>query len=176
MEAFGACVVIAAIAALVFTDPYGGFRAVLHPFGAESPYPWDIETLKEKGYDMTSLLFRDREKLVNILGFATEPSTFDPRNVNLLVSLGKKTWVVDRHGTVRVGKSVARLSKGEFRALREAIRYSIPVLEPESEESTSATVASRSYNAFGVAFSEATHRPKRASPAPLATRRTQRAG
>ena len=70
---------------------------------------------------------------MGILQAAPTPATFDAKDVNLLMRFSQQTWVVDASGTVQGGKKSMRLSKEQFRSLREGIRLAMPRVTTSDE-------------------------------------------
>ena len=110
---------------LLIHGPYPDFQAHYRAFSKESLYPIGVQEIRH-GYDVTSLLYPARGRLVAILRRARAPGRFGRANVGLLLRLGREEWAVDAGGTVLVGGRAARLSDADFARLREAVLDLLP--------------------------------------------------
>ena len=117
----------------VSLDPYSGFQAHYRAFSKESLYPIGIVEIRS-GYDVTSLLYPARERIVAILRRAKAPALFGKANVGLLVRLGREEWAVDAGGTVLVAGHATRLSDADFVTLRETVLNLLPDMRLERVE------------------------------------------
>ena len=115
-------------------ERYAGFEMRYRPFASESPYPWRLDMVRERAYDLTSLFYEQREDVAKLLRRARGEARFDDFFARLYVRLGKEAWGVDVHGVVLSDGKAHRLSAKDFVALRQTIVGAIPESADENAD------------------------------------------
>lgn len=109
------------------------FRSWYVPFTQERLHPLGRESIREQGYDASSLFYRNREKIVDLLRVPGPPSGFDSRDVRLVVVSGRETYEVDVDGRVLTGGKARALPPRAWKELRLTLAVQVPLFDLSEE-------------------------------------------